>query len=370
MTVDKVRVGRQAHPDAFLRRPRAAHAHADARKLAHLSAGRALAAQRAATCACWSPRPTSRPSASTFPVAEFIKAAATCAKHHVLRQARSRRARHRASIGTKRVRRLRTRVVVADRRGAAQSAPAGRARQRLQVRSAVLVRHQPVRAVSRRSTIEQLESLVDTGRTLLQANVGARRRAMTATPGYRRTTGRDDPSERLWVYGRARLPCRRCGTAIESPETRQWTRRLTYWCPACQTVVIWLALAGGTAAAAAALYGHYYVLPGVADWTGDLPARGWRLRGALPQPALGAARCAERDAGARALRAAGGRASLRRAGLAAPGDDGAGRRDERIPRPEPDRQRPPVPHLLDRPHLERGAVRDCCSPARASQGAQ
>ena len=27
-------------------------------------------------------------------------------------------------------------------------------------------------------------------------------------------------------------------------------------------VLIWLALAGGTAAAAAALYGHYYVLPG------------------------------------------------------------------------------------------------------------
>ncbi len=32
--------------------------------------------------------------------------------------------------------------------------------------------------------------------------------------------------------------------------------------PGVSDVVIWLALAGGTAAAAAALYGHYYVLPG------------------------------------------------------------------------------------------------------------
>lgn len=32
--------------------------------------------------------------------------------------------------------------------------------------------------------------------------------------------------------------------------------------PGVSDVVIWLALAGGTASAAAALYGHYYVLPG------------------------------------------------------------------------------------------------------------
>ena len=89
---------------------------------------------------------------------------------------------------------------------------------------------------------------------------------MTTYAGYRRTTGRDDPSERLWVYGRARLPCRRCGTAIE-------VRKHGNGCEAdllvsgVSDVVIWLALAGGTAAAAAALYGHYYVLPGVADRT-------------------------------------------------------------------------------------------------------
>jgi endonuclease-8 len=61
--------------------------------------------------------------------------------------------------------------------------------------------------------------------------------------GHRRTTGRDNPSERLWVYGRARLPCRRCGTPIEvrkhGPDAARRgsmeDARLTYWCPACQT---------------------------------------------------------------------------------------------------------------------------------------
>jgi endonuclease VIII len=51
--------------------------------------------------------------------------------------------------------------------------------------------------------------------------------------GFRRTTGRSDPSARLFVYGRARERCRICGTPIRSrkqgPEVR-----VTYWCPRCQ----------------------------------------------------------------------------------------------------------------------------------------
>ena len=47
---------------------------------------------------------------------------------------------------------------------------------------------------------------------------------MTTYTGFRRTTRRDDPKERLWVYGRARLPCRRCGTSISVKETRGLTR--------------------------------------------------------------------------------------------------------------------------------------------------
>ncbi len=80
---------------------------------------------------------------------------------------------------------------------------------------------------------EQLACLIDTGRQLLLANVTSRLAPMTTYTGFRRTTRRDDPSERLWVYGRARLPCRRCGTPIEI--RKQGTdARLTYWCPQCQ----------------------------------------------------------------------------------------------------------------------------------------
>ena len=89
----------------------------------------------------------------------------------------------------------------------------------------------------------QLKDVVDTSRRLLQANVAVSKTGLNSQAGHRRTTGRDNPSERLWVYGRARLPCRRCGTPIEvrkhGPDAARrlsWEdARLTYWCPACQT---------------------------------------------------------------------------------------------------------------------------------------
>jgi len=49
------------------------------------------------------------------------------------------------------------------------------------------------------------------------------------------TTGNTRRGQELWVYGRARQPCRRCRTPIkmdrqgEPPEDR-----VTYWCPSCQ----------------------------------------------------------------------------------------------------------------------------------------
>jgi endonuclease VIII len=71
-----------------------------------------------------------------------------------------------------------------------------------------------------------LEKLVDESRRLLKISV------TEGGPG-RRTTGRNQPGARLWVYGRARKPCRRCGTAIlyarRAPDMRS-----TYWCPKCQ----------------------------------------------------------------------------------------------------------------------------------------
>lgn len=47
----------------------------------------------------------------------------------------------------------------------------------------------------------------------------------------RTTTGNTRPGQDVWVYGRAGLPCRRCGTPVE---TGKGGDRVTYWCPTCQ----------------------------------------------------------------------------------------------------------------------------------------
>ena len=80
---------------------------------------------------------------------------------------------------------------------------------------------------------EDLQRLVRTARRLLRANVQPSMAPMTTYTGFRRTTGRDNPAERLWVYGRGGKPCRRCGTAI-SVKKHGPGARLTYWCPGCQ----------------------------------------------------------------------------------------------------------------------------------------
>jgi endonuclease VIII len=51
-----------------------------------------------------------------------------------------------------------------------------------------------------------------------------------------RVTNVDRAGERTWVYGRAKRPCRRCGTAIRSAELGGTTdlERVIYWCPSCQ----------------------------------------------------------------------------------------------------------------------------------------
>lgn len=69
------------------------------------------------------------------------------------------------------------------------------------------------------------EQVVALARRLLEAN-----RERPA----RSTTGRRD--QRLFVYGRARRSCLRCGTPIELADQGDGARqRPTYWCPACQT---------------------------------------------------------------------------------------------------------------------------------------
>lgn len=83
---------------------------------------------------------------------------------------------------------------------------------------------------------DDLRCLVSTARRFLRTNVLEGARGMTTYAGYRRTTRRDDPRERLWVYGRAARPCRRCGTSI-SVRPQGPDARLTYWCEECQKEV-------------------------------------------------------------------------------------------------------------------------------------
>lgn len=83
---------------------------------------------------------------------------------------------------------------------------------------------------------ERRTALLRTGRRLLQANVSDESGAAIVTwRGLRRTTRSSHPAERLWVYGRERDPCRRCGTPIRMEKTGP-DARVTYWCPSCQRV--------------------------------------------------------------------------------------------------------------------------------------
>jgi endonuclease-8 len=91
----------------------------------------------------------------------------------------------------------------------------------------------PFRRVDRLS-LEELEYLVGTARKFLLANVTETSGDQMVTyPGLRRTTGRSNLEESLWVYGRRRKPCRQCGTPIESHKQGA-DARTTFWCPQCQ----------------------------------------------------------------------------------------------------------------------------------------
>jgi endonuclease-8 len=81
---------------------------------------------------------------------------------------------------------------------------------------------------------EDWRGAIELARQLLKVNV-----AVSSGPGIetyrglRRTTGRMQPGERLWVYSRGGRPCRRCGTAISSRKDGD-DARVTYWCSQCQ----------------------------------------------------------------------------------------------------------------------------------------
>ncbi len=83
-------------------------------------------------------------------------------------------------------------------------------------------------------THTEWEAVLHDARRLLRANVTDHAAAGFATSrGLRRTTGRLDPRERLWVYERKGRPCRRCGTRIEMRRQGDLNRS-TYYCPTCQ----------------------------------------------------------------------------------------------------------------------------------------
>jgi endonuclease-8 len=83
---------------------------------------------------------------------------------------------------------------------------------------------------------DRIRAVVRTARKLLCANTSSALPPMTTYRGFRRTTSRDDPSQRLWVYGRAGKPCRRCGTSIAIRKQGP-PARVTTWCPECQGTV-------------------------------------------------------------------------------------------------------------------------------------
>jgi endonuclease-8 len=81
---------------------------------------------------------------------------------------------------------------------------------------------------------EELLQLVKTARRFLAANVTDNSSDGIVTYiGLRRTTGRADREENLWVYRRAGEACRKCGSAILSRKQGEGART-TFWCPRCQ----------------------------------------------------------------------------------------------------------------------------------------
>jgi endonuclease VIII len=83
---------------------------------------------------------------------------------------------------------------------------------------------------------DSLREVIAIARRLLLENVIEKPGpSMVTYRGFRRTTGRMRPGDRLWVYSRGGRPCRKCGTPIASHKTGD-DARVTYWCPTCQQI--------------------------------------------------------------------------------------------------------------------------------------
>ena len=78
---------------------------------------------------------------------------------------------------------------------------------------------------------EAVSALVASAARGLQKNISE----TSSTAGRRTMTNRLNRDEALWVYGRARKPCHRCGSPIEVRKAGT-DARSTYWCPTCQPI--------------------------------------------------------------------------------------------------------------------------------------
>lgn len=83
-------------------------------------------------------------------------------------------------------------------------------------------------------TDDEMRQMADVAQRYMKANVleGTGEGIVTYT-GKRRTTHSTRREDRLWVYGRRGLECRRCGGVIEYRKQGVGARS-TYWCPDCQ----------------------------------------------------------------------------------------------------------------------------------------
>ncbi len=103
----------------------------------------------------------------------------------------------------------------------------------------------PFRAM-RTITDREMEQMAEISQRYMKANVlDGSGDGIVTYAGNRRTTGRMDREERLWVYGRQGQECRRCGTPVNMRKQGEQARS-TYWCPTCQP---WVPAEGQSGAA-------------------------------------------------------------------------------------------------------------------------
>lgn len=86
----------------------------------------------------------------------------------------------------------------------------------------------------RTMTAKEMLAIVDFAQRSMKANVvDTKGDGIVTYAGNRRTTHSMNPGERLWVYRRQGLECRRCGATVMMRKQGEQARS-TYWCPECQ----------------------------------------------------------------------------------------------------------------------------------------